>query len=409
MKTILTNTQKSDLEKRHKTERDGKVRDRIKAVLLHSEGWTQENIAQALRINPSTVWEHLNEYKNSEKLKIESGGSESKLGEAESKELQLHLEENTYATTKEIVAYVKAKYNITYTLQGMHAWLIRHEFSYKKPKGVPAKLNEEKQKAFIEKYEALKASLGEDELILFMDSVHPTQETQISYGWIKKGVEKLIATVAGRKRINLTGAIELNTLSLITAEYKTINGSATVDFLEKVLEKYPSAQTIHMIADGGRAHTSQEVDLFLMKSDAVNKAYLKEQYSIELPNNTIKLTIKMKEELRKVLEKEPDLFLNKSILEIKDLTAIELLKTMKEHPPHPKLVMHILPPYSPNLNPSERIWKIANERVRNNVVFASFDDFKEKMINFYNVTWGTILDEVRSRVNDNFQTLKPAF
>ena len=71
--------------------------------------------------------------------------------------------------------------------------------------------------------------------------------------------------------------------------------------------------------------------------------------------------------------------------------------------------MHILPPYSPNLNPSERIWKIANERVRNNVVFASFDDFKEKMINFYNVTWGTILDEVRSRVNDNFQTLKPAF
>lgn len=409
MKTILTNTQKSDLEKRHKTERDGKVRDRIKAVLLHSEGWTQENIAQALRINPSTVWEHLNEYKNSEKLKIESGGSESKLGEAESKELQLHLEENTYATTKEIVAYVQAKYNITYTLQGMHAWLIRHEFSYKKPKGVPAKLNEEKQKAFIEKYEALKASLGEDELILFMDSVHPTQETQISYGWIKKGVEKLIATVAGRKRINLTGAIELNTLSLITAEYKTINGSATVDFLEKVLEKYPSAQTIHMIADGGRAHTSQEVDLFLMKSDAVNKAYLKEQYSIELPNNTIKLTIKMKEELRKVLEKEPDLFLNKSILEIKDLTAIELLKTMKEHPPHPKLVMHILPPYSPNLNPSERIWKIANERVRNNVVFASFDDFKEKMINFYNVTWGTILDEVRSRVNDNFQTLKPAF
>ena len=198
-------------------------------------------------------------------------------------------------------------------------------------------------------------------------------------------------------------------MSLITAEYKTINGSATVDFLEKVLEKYPSAQTIHMIADGGRAHTSQEVDLFLMKSDAVNKAYLKEQYSIELPNNTIKLTIKMKEELRKVLEKEPDLFLNKSILEIKDLTAIELLKTMKEHPPHPKLVMHILPPYSPNLNPSERIWKIANERVRNNVVFASFDDFKEKMINFYNVTWGTILDEVRSRVNDNFQTLKPAF
>ncbi len=409
MKTILTETQKSDLEKRHRSERDGKVRDRIKAVLLHSEGWTQEHIAQALRLHESTVWDHLNEYREKGKLEIESGGSKSKLGEAESKELKLHLEENTYATIKEIVAYVKEKYGISYTLQGIQAWLARHEFSYKKPKGVPAKLNEEKQKAFINKYEALKASLEEDEVILFMDSVHPTQETKISYGWIRKGVEKMIATVAGRKRINLTGAIELNTLSMITNEYETINSSATIDFLEKVLGVYPGTKTIHIIADGGRAHTSQEVDLFLLKSNAVNKAYLKEQYSIELPSNTTRLTKKMKKELAKVLEKEPELFLNHSVLECEDLTAVELLKTLKRHPPHPKIVMHILPPYSPNLNPIERVWKIANEQVRNNVVFASFNDFKEKMHNFFDVTWHTILDEVRSRITDNFQILKPAF
>ncbi len=254
-----------------------------------------------------------------------------------------------------------------------------------------------------------KASLEEDEVILFMDSVHPTQETKISYGWIKKGVEKMIATVAGRKRINLTGAIELNTLSILTKEYDTINGSATIDFLEKVLEKYPSAKTINIIADGGRAHTSQEVDLFLLKSDAVNKSYLKEEYSIELPSNTVKLTKKMKKELEKVLKKEPSLFLDNSILESKDLTAIELLKTLKKHPPHPKIIMHILPPYSPNLNPIERVWKIANEQVRNNVVFPTFADFKEKIHHFYDVTWDTISGEFKSRITDNFQTLKPAF
>lgn len=409
MKTILTETQKSDLEKRHRSERNAKVRDRIKAVLLHSEGWTQEHIAQALRIHESTVWDHLNEYREKEKLEIESGGSQSKLSEAKSKEFELHLKENTYATTKEIVAYVKKKYGISYTLQGMQAWLARHKFSYKKLKGIPAKLNEDKQKDFIDTYEELKSSLDENEVILFMDSVHPTQETKISYGWIRKGVEKMIATVAGRKRINLTGAIELNTLSIITNEYETINGGATIDFLEKVLDVYPSAKTVHIIADGGRAHTSQEVDLFLLKSNAVNKAYLKEQYSIELPSNTTKLTKKMKIELEKVLEKEPELFLNHSIFEMKNLTTIELLKTLKRHPPHPKIIMHILPPYSPNLNPIERVWKIANEQVRNNVVFASFDDFKEKMHNFFDVTWYTILEEVRSRITDNFQTLKPSF
>ena len=409
MKTILTETEKSDLELRHRREKNGKIRDRIKAVLLHSEGWSQKEIAQALRIKESTVSGHLNEYKESKKLEIHSGGSVSKLGEEESKELELHLEEKTYATSKEIVAYVKEKYKISYTEQGMQGWLERHGFSYKKPKGIPAKFNKEKQEAFIEEYETIKESLEEDEVILFMDSVHPTQETKISHGWIKKGVEKTIATVAGRKRINLTGAIELNTLSLLTHEYETINGSATINFLEKVLETYSSAKTIHIIVDGGRAHTSQEVNLFLQKSDAVNKAYLKEEYSIELPSNTTKLTKKMKKALEKVLEEEPSLFLNHTVLKREDLTAIQLIQTLKEHPPHPKIIMHVLPPYSPNLNPIERVWKLANEHVRNNVVFKSFDEFKEKMHNFFNVTWSTILDEAKTRITDNFQTLKPAF
>jgi transposase len=409
MKTILTETQKSDLETRHRTERNGKIRDRIKAVLLHSEGWRQKDIAQALRINESTVYDHLNEYRENKKLKIESGGSESKLGEIESKELDEYLKENTYATAKEIVVYVKEKYKVSYTPEGIHAWLARHEFSYKKPKGVPAKFNKEKQEAFVEKYESIKDSLEDEEIILFMDSVHPTQETKISYGWIKKGVEKMIATVAGRKRINLTGAIELNTLSIITNTYETINANATIDFLEKVLDKYPNTKTIHIIADGGRAHTSQEVDLFLLKSNAVNKAYLKEQYSIELPSNTIKLTKKIKLKLEEVLRKEPELFLNHDILDKNDLTTIELLKTLKKHPPHPKIVMHILPPYSPNLNPIERVWKVANEHVRNNVVFESFSDFKENMLHFYDVTWDTITDELKSRITDNFQTLKYGF
>ena len=134
MKIILTETQKSDLEKRHKSEKNGKIRDRIKAILLNSEGWSQKNISQALRINESTVYEHLNEYRKNGKLEIESGGSISKLSEEESKELELHLEENTYASAKEIVAYVKEKYKISYTAQGIQAWLARQIFLTKNQK-----------------------------------------------------------------------------------------------------------------------------------------------------------------------------------------------------------------------------------------------------------------------------------
>ena len=51
--------------------------DRIKAILLASEGWSQAMISQALRIHESTVARHLSDYVFSEKLQPENGGSHS--------------------------------------------------------------------------------------------------------------------------------------------------------------------------------------------------------------------------------------------------------------------------------------------------------------------------------------------
>ncbi len=73
MKITPTDAKKEALELMHDTTRDGRVHDRIKAVLLASEGW----IAQALRIHESTVSRHLKDYCSEEKLAPENGGSES--------------------------------------------------------------------------------------------------------------------------------------------------------------------------------------------------------------------------------------------------------------------------------------------------------------------------------------------
>ncbi len=51
MKITLTHQQKLRLEQMHDIERDSRVCDRIKAVLLASEGWSQIMISQALRIH----------------------------------------------------------------------------------------------------------------------------------------------------------------------------------------------------------------------------------------------------------------------------------------------------------------------------------------------------------------------
>jgi hypothetical protein len=60
MKITLTEAQKFALELQHKSEWDGRIRDWIKAVLLNPEGWTQRQIAQALRSHETTVVEHSN-------------------------------------------------------------------------------------------------------------------------------------------------------------------------------------------------------------------------------------------------------------------------------------------------------------------------------------------------------------
>lgn len=72
-----------------------------------------------------------------------------------------------------------------------------------------------------------------------------------------------------------------------------------------------------------------------------------------------------------------------------------------------QIVLHFLPPYSPNLNPIERLWKIMNETVRNNVFFASTKHFRLAINNFFDTTIHNISQSLRQRINDNFQTLNP--
>ena len=409
MNIQLTESQRTDLEAQHKKERDSKVSDRIKAVLLSSEGWTQAQIAQALRIHETTVATHIKEYLNQKKLNNESGGSSSKLTPDQTEELITHLERNTYPSTKEIIEYVQKTYSVNYTQQGMYNWLKQHKFSYKAPKGVPLKHNTASQEAFKEEYTKIKSNLKEGEKIFFMDSVHPTQATKITSGWIRKGVEKMIATVASRSRINLTGAIDLESMSIFTKEYKTINGASTVDFLKYLDESTDKEGKIHLIADGGGAHTCKETGAYLGIKDPFNRKYLEDKFRINLGSNKKRLTKRLIKQLKQVSNKEPELFINKAILEERELTTQMLLDALRKPPPHKKFELHILPPYSPNLNPIERVWRVMNENVRNNVVFLSFQEFKTAILNFFDDEWNDISNGLRKRINDHFEKLNPAF
>ena len=89
---FLTDQERTQLKAQHKRERDKRICDRIKAVLLADEGWAPQQIAKVLLISDQAVREHVQEYKTVNKLKPESGGSEEKLSEEQSKRLTAHLE-----------------------------------------------------------------------------------------------------------------------------------------------------------------------------------------------------------------------------------------------------------------------------------------------------------------------------
>lgn len=70
--------------------------------------------------------------------------------------------------------------------------------------------------------------------------------------------------------------------------------------------------------------------------------------------------------------------------------------------------LHYLPPYSPNLNPIERMWKLMNEHARNNRYFSSTREFRDAISVFFNQTLPDIADSLTSRIKDHFQVLTPA-
>ena len=69
------------------------------------------------------------------------------------------------------------------------------------------------------------------------------------------------------------------------------------------------------------------------------------------------------------------------------------------------MILHDLPPYSPNLNPIEPVWKVMNEQARNNVYFRLKDEFIQAIRGFFQDTWKRLAPSFIDKSNDTFQTI----
>ncbi|BCL71452.1 hypothetical protein TUMSATVNIG1_34180 [Vibrio nigripulchritudo] len=142
------------------------------------------------------------------------------------------------------------RYRVHYSVPCINKWLHHNGLSYKQPKDIPHQFDQGKQQAFIEDYEALKASCGKDESIVFIDAVHPTLSTKVSHGWIQAGRDKVLKTTGNCSRLNLVGALNLSDIgATIVNDYESINSENIVRFFCNLRESYPLEYKLHTILD----------------------------------------------------------------------------------------------------------------------------------------------------------------
>ena len=62
MRKFLNKEERKQLTEQHRQEKDGRTRDRIKAVLMSdTTGWTFKNIAETLLLDQETISRHVTE------------------------------------------------------------------------------------------------------------------------------------------------------------------------------------------------------------------------------------------------------------------------------------------------------------------------------------------------------------
>jgi transposase len=253
--------------------RDGSAASRVtrraNALVLLDGGWSCQEVAAALLMDDDTIrgWHKLFEQRGIEGLtSFDMGGSAGFLSTGQEDALKAYVGATLPRSTRQVGAWIEQKFGLVYeSRSGLIALLHRLGLEYHKPNVIPAKLDEDKQKAFIENYEKLLNSLGDDEAVLFADAVHPTHAARPAGCWAPKQEKLAIEQTSGRDRINIHGAIDLATGQTRMIEVVTVDAVSTIRLLESIEALYPLLALIHVFLDNARYHHARLVQEWLAR------------------------------------------------------------------------------------------------------------------------------------------------
>ncbi|MEK6869876.1 MAG: IS630 family transposase [Nanoarchaeota archaeon] len=282
----LTAQERKELIKLEKQIPHKGVSTRIKIILALNDGYPVKDVARILLLDEDTVTKWKKLYGKSRYLSdwlgTENNGYQGKLTKKQEKMIEQFVEKAVITDCQQVVLYIQQTFGTSYTIDGVTKLLHRLGFVYKQIIGIPGKLSEEKQSAFIREYQILKDNKKDDEVILFGDGVHPTHNLHKTKAWIKRGEEKQVKTNTGRGRLNINGAFNLETLTVTTHFSETINAQTTMELFDKIQLVYKDKTTIYLIIDNATYYKNRDVQAYLAKSDCRIKLVFLPSYSPNL-------------------------------------------------------------------------------------------------------------------------------
>ena len=231
---------------------------------------TNTDIAECLYLDDDTVrgWHKTYRENGWDALAVDGWkGGQSRMSADQEAALCDWLDGRFCHSSVEIRAHVSTKSGLRYSHSGCIKLLARLGFEYRKPKALPRVVSAEKQAAFIALYDRLLGDLGADEAVYFADAVHPEYQTKPSHGWVKAGSNPAIKTTAGRGRVNIHGALNLETFDTPFVEPTTVDGVSAAQLLAKIEARNPDTRMIHVIWDNAAYHKGPDVRAFLARPD----------------------------------------------------------------------------------------------------------------------------------------------
>ena len=88
--------------------------------------------------------------------------------------------------------------------------------------------------------------MTDNEAVVFADAVHPTHAARPAGCWAPSHGKLAIEQTSGRQRINIHGAIDLETGQTQMIEALTIDAASTIRLLELIEALYPMLVLVHV-------------------------------------------------------------------------------------------------------------------------------------------------------------------